>query len=303
MIKNVEDNMKSITVGMPIYNNANTLSKAIESVRSQLGIDLKIILSDDGSTDNSWEVCQQYASIDKRITAVKQPSNLYYNNFKFVLDEADTPYFCWLAGDDYFAEGFLEKAIEVLEQQTDAVAAMGECWFYKNGECIDKANGSYAIMHDSKEDRLVEYLSASTDNSRMYGVLRTHAAQQSFPTRLFYAYDYAFSALTLAFGKHVHIGGVSIYRDKTDAQAYRHMVRKDAKNTLTRLFPLYLMTWYLIKNKHININWPIFKKLSMLNFNYHLNYCEVFHPKYHKFVVKMMNQYTRQIGWRFKKRI
>jgi len=294
--------IKLLTIGIPIYNNESTLSRAIDSVLSQSGFDFIIILSDDGSSDNSWDICQKYAALDHRITAIRQKTNLYYNNFKYVLDAAKTPYFCWLAGDDYFEDGFLKKAIETLVRQEDAVAAIGECWFYEESEFVELANGSYAIVHDDAGERLEEYLSASTDNSRMYGVFRTKSAQQSFPSRLFYTYDFVFSSLTLTYGKHVHLGMVAIHRDKTNIESYRKLVRKDAKNILTRLFPLLPMTYYLMRHKQVNITWPIFKKLMMLNFNAHLNYCEYFHDSYYKFLIAIQNEYTRRIGWRFKQK-
>nr|WP_255418976.1 glycosyltransferase [Paraglaciecola sp. MB-3u-78] len=288
---------------MPVYNNEKTLAKAIESIRNDSEVDYKIILSDDGSTDGSWDLCAKYAAIDERVEAIKQPTNLYYNNFRFVLDAANTPYFCWLAGDDYFAKGFLSKAIATLEEQVEAVAAIGTCLFYHQDEFIGEANGSYAIIQDTANSRLVEYFSKATDNSRMYGVFRTEAARLSFPHKLFHAYDWAFSALTLTYGRHVDVGVNAIHRDKTDRSAYRKMVRKDAKNIISRLFPLFPMTSYLLTHKQINNTWPFFKSLFRLNFNSHLNYCEMFHPRYYKAVIFVQNEYASRIGWRFKRHL
>jgi hypothetical protein len=248
-------------------------------------------------------LCAKYAAIDERIEAVKQPANLYYNNFRFVLDAANTPYFCWLAGDDYFAEGFLNKAITTLEQNPDAIAAIGTCRFYHHDEFIWEANGSYAIVHDTAKERLIEYFSKATDNSRMYGVFRTQTAQISFPRKLFHAYDWAFSALTLSYGKHIHVGIDAIHRDKTDRNSYRKMVRKDTKNVMFRLFPLLPMTIYLLTYKKMVFAWPIFKNLLRLNFRAHLNYCEIFYPRYYKVIALIQNEYSSRIGWRFKRRL
>jgi hypothetical protein len=165
---------------------------------------------------------------------------------------------------------------------------------------VELANGSYAIVHDDAGERLEEYLSASTDNSRMYGVFRTKIAQQSFPSRLFNAYDYVFSSLTLTYGKHVHLGIVAIHKDKTDVGSYRRLVRKDAKNFLTRLFPLLPMTYYLMRHNQVKVTWLILRTLMMANFNAHLNYCEHFHHSYFKFLVAIQNEYTERISWRFK---
>jgi glycosyltransferase involved in cell wall biosynthesis len=290
-----------ITIGMPIFNNALTLERAVSSIQQHVGLNFKIILSDDGSTDESWDICEQLSKSDERIIAIKQAKNLYYNNFKFVLEQAGTPYFCWLAGDDYFEEGFLTKAIDALESDPTAIAALGETMYYKKHRYIDSANGSFPILNPEMENRIISYLSAAADNSRMYGVFRTGVAKKSFPKRMFHAYDFVFSLLSLTYGKHIHIESTALHRDKTEISAYRKLMKQDGKNPVTRIFPLLSMTFYLLIHKNFPLSWPIMKELFILNFNFHLNYCDYYYPKYAGFVVNMMNQYTRLIGWRFRR--
>lgn len=49
--------MAKVTIGMPLYNNEASLEKSIESVLAQTETDFELILSDDGSTDNTWNIC------------------------------------------------------------------------------------------------------------------------------------------------------------------------------------------------------------------------------------------------------
>ena len=53
--------MKKISVIMPVYNSEKYVSKAIESVLAQDFEDFELILVNDGSTDNSAEICDQFA--------------------------------------------------------------------------------------------------------------------------------------------------------------------------------------------------------------------------------------------------
>ena len=59
-----------ISVIVPIYNVEKWLRQCIESVQRQSYTDLEIILIDDGSTDNSPTICDEYASSDSRIVVI-----------------------------------------------------------------------------------------------------------------------------------------------------------------------------------------------------------------------------------------
>ncbi len=56
-----------ITVIIPIYNSANTLSRCLDSILSQTLHDWELLLIDDGSTDKSRKICYEYSAKDKRI--------------------------------------------------------------------------------------------------------------------------------------------------------------------------------------------------------------------------------------------
>src|SRR4051812_26911567 len=98
--------MAVVTIGMPLYNNAATLVAALDSLLAQTERDIRIFASDDGSADNTVEICAAYSRQDSRFTYTRQPINLGYGNFKFVLDSADSPFFMWAAGDDRWAPTF-----------------------------------------------------------------------------------------------------------------------------------------------------------------------------------------------------
>ena len=61
---------------MPNYNCEEYLVEAIESVLNQSFTNFEFIIIDDGSTDTSWEIIQNYARKDKRIIAVRNEKNL-----------------------------------------------------------------------------------------------------------------------------------------------------------------------------------------------------------------------------------
>jgi glycosyltransferase involved in cell wall biosynthesis len=61
---------------MPNYNCEKYLAEAIESILSQSFTDFEFIIIDDGSTDRSWEIIQEFAKKDSRIVAIRNTENL-----------------------------------------------------------------------------------------------------------------------------------------------------------------------------------------------------------------------------------
>jgi len=64
-----------ISVIIPVFNNATTLDRAVQSIQAQTYQHLEIILIDDGSTDNSGERCDQLAAEDERIKVIHQANS------------------------------------------------------------------------------------------------------------------------------------------------------------------------------------------------------------------------------------
>ncbi len=70
--KKGSDPMPAISIIIPVYNNEEFLSDCIESVLHQTLTELEIIIIDDGSTDQSLQICEDYSKQDKRILLIRQ---------------------------------------------------------------------------------------------------------------------------------------------------------------------------------------------------------------------------------------
>ena len=66
-----------ISIIIPIYNTQKLLSRSIESVLCQEYTNFELILTDDGSTDNSPAICEKYAQNDKKSKADSHRTNVY----------------------------------------------------------------------------------------------------------------------------------------------------------------------------------------------------------------------------------
>lgn len=64
-----------VSVIIPVYNVENNIAYCIESVLRQTYKNLEILIIDDGSTDNSYNICKKYANTDNRIKVMHQENH------------------------------------------------------------------------------------------------------------------------------------------------------------------------------------------------------------------------------------
>jgi len=107
-----------LTMGMPVYNEENYIGEAIESLLSQTYKDFILIISDNGSTDRTPEICKHYVDKDKRIVFVRHAQNKGgFFNFKYILDRANTPFFMRCNGHDKWDPQFVEKLLSLIQKE------------------------------------------------------------------------------------------------------------------------------------------------------------------------------------------
>jgi len=106
-----------LTMGMPVFNEEKYIGEAIESLLAQTYKDFILIISDNASTDRTPQICQYYAKKDKRIVYIRHNENkgsLF--NFRYVLEQANTPFFMWCSGHDKWHPSFVEKLLPELKK-------------------------------------------------------------------------------------------------------------------------------------------------------------------------------------------
>jgi glycosyltransferase involved in cell wall biosynthesis len=119
-------NKPFITVGMPIYREAKFIREALDSLINQEYVYFRVVISDNGSDDETIEICQEYVANDDRFTLIQQKENLgILGNFKFVYDQCETKYYIWFAGHDVLLPNYFKDAIEKLESNENLLMTFG----------------------------------------------------------------------------------------------------------------------------------------------------------------------------------
>lgn len=107
---------KTISVIIPVYNVASYLEECLNSVTSQSYTDLEIILIDDGSTDHSGAICDQFASKDNRIKVIHQKNAGAAAAKNAGLRAATGAYLSFVDSDDYLEPGAFQLMANCLEK-------------------------------------------------------------------------------------------------------------------------------------------------------------------------------------------
>jgi glycosyltransferase involved in cell wall biosynthesis len=115
----------TVSIGLPVYNGAATVGRAIVTLLAQTFADFELVISDNGSTDGTEEICRDFARGDPRSRYVRHAKNRGpAANFSFVLAEARARYFMWAAADDWWHPDFLAANLALLEADPHVVCSV-----------------------------------------------------------------------------------------------------------------------------------------------------------------------------------
>lgn len=109
---NVSDN-PLISVVIPVYNGENYLREALDSVLAQTYTNYEIIVVDDGSTDNTWNIIQSYGD---KVRGFKKENGGVSTALNYAITQMKGEWFSWLSHDDLWLPEKLEKQVLWMEQ-------------------------------------------------------------------------------------------------------------------------------------------------------------------------------------------
>ena len=105
-----------VSIIIPVYNVEKYLSECLDSVVNQTYKNLQIIVVDDGSTDSSGKICDEYAEKDNRITVIHQKNAGAANAKNTGLDNVKGDYLAFIDSDDWVELNWIETMVTALEK-------------------------------------------------------------------------------------------------------------------------------------------------------------------------------------------
>ncbi|MCQ2080757.1 MAG: glycosyltransferase [Lachnospiraceae bacterium] len=147
--------MNKISVIVPAYNIEKYLPRCLDSIIAQTYENLEIILVDDGSTDNTPKICDEYASKDSRITVIHQENKGLSGARNSALKIVMGDYIGYVDGDDYIDPSMYELMLKAMEEND---ADLSVCGYEQVGEDARKVEFSGETYILSKEEALDAYI-------------------------------------------------------------------------------------------------------------------------------------------------
>lgn len=128
--------MHVISAIVPVYNVEKYLNECIDSILSQTYTYFELILVDDGSTDQSGYICDQYAEKDSRICVVHQSNQGLSAARNKALDLVTGEYITFIDSDDIVSEYYFEELLQLIFKY-DADISVCDLISFKDGKCFE----------------------------------------------------------------------------------------------------------------------------------------------------------------------
>ena len=103
-----------ISIIVPVFNVEKYLCKCIESILRQSFKNWELILIDDGSTDESGRICDEYSKKDNRVKVIHQDNKGVSASRNIGLINSKGEYICFIDSDDYVEDDYLMKMIKII---------------------------------------------------------------------------------------------------------------------------------------------------------------------------------------------
>ncbi len=124
-IKRNSEALPLVSVVVPVYNVKKYLEKCLESLLSQSYEKIEILVVDDGSTDGSGKLCDQFAKRDKRIKVFHKKNGGLSDARNYGIKIANGKYVCFVDSDDYVKKTYVEKLYKAISENKADIAVCG----------------------------------------------------------------------------------------------------------------------------------------------------------------------------------
>lgn len=197
-----------ISIGMPLCNGASTIRRALSSILAQEYTNIEIIISDDGSMDETVSICSEMTAGDGRVqihTSSKNQGAIWNFNNTFRLSKGK--YFMWAAQDDIRDPRYIEKCVELLER--DEKAVLCHCYYADVLETTDNVkyirNLDAVVGIENVCQRFLSAYRCGIGATSFYGLIRSNALRRTCLWENYLGSDIAlFNELAL-YGKFVQV--------------------------------------------------------------------------------------------------
>ncbi|MFK8025111.1 MAG: glycosyltransferase family 2 protein [Ilumatobacter sp.] len=166
--------MPRVSIGLPVYNGEEYLEQSIQSVLAQTYADLELIVADNASTDSTIEIVERFAADDDRVVILRSDENHGAAwNYNRVFDAATGEFFRWHAHDDWFEPKLIERLVDELDREPDAVLAHSTTQFVDDDGTAQRVfSDDLGATSDDPAERVGSVVRRLTYCNAVFGLIR-----------------------------------------------------------------------------------------------------------------------------------
>lgn len=136
--------MKLLSVGVPVYNTAPDLKQCVESILAQTYRDIEVILVDDGSTDASGEICDEFAQQDARVHVIHQQNLGRMEARRTAVKNASGEFMTFVDSDDFIHPEMYQSLMEM--------QVVYDCDIVTSGIIRHRLNNEEIVTYDQLDE-------------------------------------------------------------------------------------------------------------------------------------------------------
>lgn len=156
--------MAEVSIIVPVYQVENYIRQCVDSILAQTFTDFELILVDDGSKDQSGQICDEYAEMDKRVKVIHKENGGLSDARNRGMDQMVGKYFMFVDSDDYIAPTIVECLYKNIVNQNADIAVCNFLYYFEDER---EKNFSTNIKSEILSGKEVFY---SRKNERNYGI-------------------------------------------------------------------------------------------------------------------------------------
>ena len=149
----------AISIIVPVYNVEKYICKCIDSILNQTFTDFELIRIDDGSTDKSGKICDEYKKKDSRIKVIHKKNEGLSSARNIGLDIAQGKYIGFVDSDDYIDENMYEVLYKDIRNNNSDISMCEYDFIYDNNQIEEFNDEKYIINYSNYEALSLFYTS------------------------------------------------------------------------------------------------------------------------------------------------
>lgn len=228
-----------VNIIIPVYNNEIYIHECLQSLLNQSYQSLKIIIVNDGSTDNTLAICQKYAAKDSRIKVVNQENGGPGKARNTGLDYTEGPYVMFCDSDDVVSPDLVQTLLDGYENNKVNLSIVGISSFndsYKE-ENIFETHNKIPISGNNEVIGLRDYLDVlisnptdvyfGSNNNKLYDLEFIKQNNLSFVSDSTFAEDLEFNLDYNSFVENIAVVNENLYYYRRDHESSIHKSKRE----------------------------------------------------------------------------